>query len=68
MRPGDPIEVTIRGTIADVFTDIANGPEHIVVGIQYGDPGRHPLGAPLYINVPTEDGVRMTTFTPVSVT
>ena len=62
VAPGDPVEVTIRGRLTGVFCDIGNGPHHLVMEVQYGDPRLHPPGAPLTVVVPEEAGVTIKTF------
>jgi len=66
VRPGDPVEITIRGNLESVFTYIANGPPHLVMDIKYGDQRLHP--GPLYITIPAEPGVTVKTFTLTPVT
>jgi len=61
VRPGDPVEITIRGSLESVFTDFANGPPHLVMDIRYGEERLHP--GPLYVTVPAEPGVTVKTFT-----
>jgi hypothetical protein len=62
LRPGDPVEVTIRGTLADVIADCANGPQHLVMLVEYGSPHLHPPGPPLAVVVPAEAGVSIKSF------